>query len=85
MGKIEPPLSCSSGSPLFLIGKNGRGNWVVRDEKGLVGGLFVSRADAVKFALFEKGNRPRAAIMVPDGLELDWNRTVAQPSDRRHR
>jgi hypothetical protein len=35
------------------------------------GGLFVGRAEALKYAMFENGNRPNAVIMVPDVLELD--------------
>jgi hypothetical protein len=73
MVKGEPPSS-SSNSLLFLIGKNSRGNWVVQDQKGLRGGLFVDRAEALKFAMFENGNRPQAVIMVPDVLELDMSR-----------
>jgi len=38
---------------------------------GLFGGLFVNRAQAVKYALFENGRRPQAVVMVPGGLELD--------------
>ena len=32
---------------------------------------FVSRTEALKFALFENGNRPQAIIMMPGPLELD--------------
>jgi hypothetical protein len=71
MSKSESPPSSCPKSPLFLIGKNSRGHWVVQDQKGLCGGLFVSRAEALKFAMFENGNRPQAVIMVPETLELD--------------
>jgi hypothetical protein len=54
----------------FLIGKNSCGQWVVRDERGLCGGLFVNRNEALHFAMFENGNRPQAVVMVPEGLEL---------------
>jgi hypothetical protein len=75
MKHTEPPLpgSCSTTS-LFLIGKNSRGNWVVQDQQGVRGGLFVDRAKALKFAMFENGNRPQAVVMVPGVLELDTNR-----------
>jgi hypothetical protein len=70
-----------------MIGRNSRGNWVVRDQKGLCGGLFVDRAEAVKFAMFENGRRPQAVIMVPGILELDMSgkpdasdRADAQPA-----
>ncbi|HLN48545.1 MAG TPA: hypothetical protein VK251_03465 [Steroidobacteraceae bacterium] len=75
----EPePLSRTSSSrvPQFLIGKDSRGRWVVRDKRGLSGGLFVNRADAIKFAMFESGRCARAVIMVPGGLEFD----MARPS-----
>jgi hypothetical protein len=73
MAKCEPPSASCSNSPLFLIGKNSRGSWVVQDQKGLCGGLFVDRAEALKFAMFENGNRPQAVIMVPGILELDMS------------
>ena len=56
-----------------MIGRNGRGQWVVQDQRRLRGGLFVSRAEALKFAMFENGNRPGAAIMMPGTIELDFN------------
>ncbi|MBX9846614.1 MAG: hypothetical protein K2Z80_32875 [Xanthobacteraceae bacterium] len=69
----EPPCRSSRASPLYLIGKNSRGQWVVREQGGLCGGLFVSRAEAVKYAMYETGRRPQAVIMVPGILELNLN------------
>jgi len=65
----EPPLR----SPLLYIGKNRRGCWVVRDQSGLRGGLFVSRAEAFRFAMFENGRCLQAIVMVPGLLELDMS------------
>jgi hypothetical protein len=56
-----------------LIGKNSRGNWVVQDQQHRFGGLFINRTAALRFVLFENGNRPEAVIMVPDIVELDLN------------
>jgi hypothetical protein len=70
MSKAEPP---SPQSSLFRIGKDSHGHWVVQDQQGLRGGLFVDRAEAIKFAMFENGNRPQAVIMVPGILELHIN------------
>jgi hypothetical protein len=75
--KGEPPSTCRAKS--FRIGRNSRGNWVAQDQSGLCGGLFVDRAEALKFAMFENGNRPQAVIMVPGILELDLS---AQPRDQ---
>ena len=61
-------------NPCSEFGKNSRGNWVVQDQTGLCGGMFVNRAEAVKFAMFENGNWPQAVIMVPGILELDLSR-----------
>lgn len=74
MSKAEPPSPRSSHhSSLFRIGKDSHGHWVVQDQQGLRGGLFVDRSEALKFAMFENGNRPQAVIMVPGVLELDVN------------
>ena len=83
MNRQEPPSAKShSRSPLFFIGKNSRGNWVVQDQQHLSGGLFIDRAAALRFALFENGNQPQSVIMVPGVLELDLTsspRIMQQP------
>jgi hypothetical protein len=71
--KDEPPSSSSMKPSLFLVGKDSHGQWVVRDQGGRRGGLFVGRAEALKYAMFENGNRPEAVIMVPGVLELDMS------------
>jgi hypothetical protein len=63
-----PPRSISRSSCL-LVGKDHRGRWVVRDEMGTSGGLFIDRTAALRFAMLENGN-PQAVIMVPGTLEL---------------
>jgi hypothetical protein len=70
--KGEPPSTARAKS-LFRVGRNSRGNWVVQDQSGLCGGMFVNRTEAVKFAMFENGNRPQAVIMVPGILDLDMS------------
>ena len=70
--KGEPPSTARAKS-LFRVGRNSRGNWVVQDQSGLCGGMFVNRTEAVKFAMFENGNRPQAVIMVPGILYLDMS------------
>ena len=70
--KVEPPSTARAKS-LFRVGRNSRGNWVVQDQSSLCGGMFVNRTEAVKFAMFENGNRPQAVIMVPGILELDMS------------
>lgn len=75
MKQTEPPsLEQCSKTSIFRIGRNARGNWVVQDEQCTRGGLFIDRVEALKYAMFENGNRPQAVVMVPGVLELDMNR-----------
>jgi hypothetical protein len=67
---VEPP-SCRSASTIVFIGKNGRGQWVAQEQNGLYGGLFVSRAQAVKYALFENGRHPETIVELSREIELD--------------
>jgi hypothetical protein len=76
MRESEPP---SSSTPLFFIGRDSHGHWVVQDQKHLCGGLFVDRAKALKFALFENGHNPQAVVMVPGVFELDMNAKPGVP------
>lgn len=78
MGHKEPPSSLQN--LLFTIGRNSKRQWVVQDQRGLHGGLFVNRTEALKYALFENGNRPQAVVMVPGVLEL--NTTVKAPASQ---
>jgi hypothetical protein len=67
---VEPP-SCSSASAIVFIGRNRRGNWVAQEQNGLYGGLFVNRAQAVKYALFENGYHPETIVELSRKIELD--------------
>jgi hypothetical protein len=87
MRHVEPPSSPDSS--LFFIGKNSRGNWVVQDQAGSRGGLFVDRAEALRFAMFENGHRPQAVVMVPGVMDLDLGHSdsddqAVQTLPRRH-
>jgi hypothetical protein len=71
--KIVEPPSCSSASTIVFIGKNRRGNWVAQEQNGLYGGLFVNRAQAVKYALFENGHHPETIVELSREIELDMS------------
>ena len=64
----EPPSTVSKPQ-LFFIGRDSRNNWVVQEH--VCGGLFVDRAEALRFAMFENGRQPQAVVMVPGVFELD--------------
>jgi hypothetical protein len=53
---------------------------VARQQNGLYGGLFVNRAAAVRYALFENGHHPEAIVAVSREIELDMG---GKPLQRR--
>jgi hypothetical protein len=70
--KIDEPPSRTSNH--VIVGRNSRGNWVAQEQNGLFGGLFVSRAQALKYALFENGQHPETIILTTNIVELDMHR-----------
>nr|WP_247539316.1 hypothetical protein [Bradyrhizobium sp. 168] len=66
---FEPP-SRGSAPPIVFVGRNRRGNWVAREQRGSFGGLFVNRAQALKYALAENGRHPESIIEVTRDIEL---------------
>ncbi|WP_194459475.1 hypothetical protein [Bradyrhizobium sp. CCBAU 53421] len=82
MKLVEPP-SCSTASTIVFIGRNHRGQWVAQQQNGLYGGLFVNRAQAVKYALFENGHHPEMIVELSRELELDISgKTAPLPASR---
>jgi hypothetical protein len=69
---VDEPPSCTSN--LVIIGRNSRGNWVAQETNGLFGGLFVSCAQAMKYALFENGHHPETIVLTNNIVELDMHR-----------
>jgi hypothetical protein len=67
---VEPP-SPGAASAVIFIGRNRRGNWVVQHQDGLYGGLFVSRSEALRYALFENNHHPEAIVELRLEVELD--------------
>jgi hypothetical protein len=80
--QAEPPSWLRP--PLFMIGQDDRGNWVVQDLKGICGGLFVNREAALRYVRAENGHRPQAVVMVSGVLELDMTRMPVTNSRREH-
>jgi hypothetical protein len=73
---VDPPLR-GSLSALVFIGRDRRGNWIAQEQNGLFGGLFVSRAQAIKYALFENGRHPETIVELARGIELDMRKRPA--------
>ncbi len=75
MKSEEEPPSCLR-PPIFMLGQDSRGRWVVEDNNGARGGLFVDREQALRYIRFENGNRPHAFVSVTGIFELN----IASPS-----
>ncbi|ABD87700.1 hypothetical protein [Rhodopseudomonas palustris] len=71
---------------IVLIGRNSRGQWVVRENNGLFGGLFVDREAALRYATAGNGRRGGAMIWPVSELELAFAasppRQTAMPARR---
>ncbi|MEH2669398.1 hypothetical protein ABIF26_001678 [Bradyrhizobium elkanii] len=62
--------SRKSVARIIYVGRNRIGNWVACEERGVFGGLFVTRAQALKYALFENGGDSDSIIEVTREIEL---------------
>ena len=49
----------------FEIAEDERGHWVAKDKEGLIGGVFRSRKDALRFALFEVAGDSACVRVLP--------------------
>ena len=79
--KLVETLSRGALSAVVFIGRDRRGNWVAQEQSGLFGGLFVNRAQAIKYALFENGRHPETIIELAREIELDTRKgSFAEPS-----
>jgi hypothetical protein len=56
-----------------FIGQNHSGQWVAQEQNGLYGGLFVNRAQAIKYALSENGHHPETIVELSREIELDMS------------
>jgi hypothetical protein len=81
----QAPKQELTQAPWFRVGRDSHGNWVVQDPRGIRGGLFVDRDQALRFVRAENGNRPQEFVMVGGVLELDMSKASAttQPAQGR--
>jgi hypothetical protein len=73
----EPP-SCVTAL-LFLVGRNARGHWVVRELNGERGGFFVDCASALRYVRSESGDARCAAVMTRDVVDLFAGKIPSRP------
>jgi len=79
---VEPPSCSPAASAVVFIGRDCRGNWVVREQNGLFGGLFVNHAQALKYALSENGHHPETIVELSREIELDIPMQASEPTRR---
>jgi hypothetical protein len=65
------PSILSEAIPLFLIGRNRDGFWVARDLNGRVGGVFLRKQSALKFADENTPPVGCAKMLLSERFELD--------------
>ncbi|WP_371817860.1 hypothetical protein [Bradyrhizobium sp. CCBAU 53421] len=56
---------------VVFVGRNRDGHWVAREQRGVFGGLFINRAQALKYARSENGRHSECIIEVTCEIELD--------------
>jgi hypothetical protein len=80
---VEPPSCSVTASTIVFIGKDKSGHWVAQQQDGLYGGLFVNRAEAIKYALFENGHHPETIVELPRSVELDMSaKSASKPREQ---
>lgn len=56
---------------IFLVGQDARGRYCVRENHGLIGGAFVSRAEAIRFAQDESEAIDGSVVLItPAPVEI---------------
>ena len=76
----EPPSRLRI--PLFMVGQDSRGNWVVQDQSATRGGLFVDRLNALRYVRSENANRTQAYVAVSGVFELNMRRAINVTPDK---
>lgn len=65
------PIPLVENAPhCFVVGRDGEGHWIARDEDGHSGGVFADKASAIRFASMESGHRSGAVRIATARLSL---------------
>lgn len=71
MAHLASKSASRLNDPLFLLGQNGHGQWVIREMHGRMEGLFAARKEAIRFALYESGSSNPTVIPINGPLEME--------------
>jgi hypothetical protein len=64
------PPRTSNAHHRFVIGLDGEGHWIARDEQGHTGGVFADRLSAIRFATMESDHQADAIRFAPASARL---------------
>ncbi len=56
------PQSPADGDHILLVGQDRAGHWIVRETLGLLEGIFIDRAAAIRFAFAERRAFAKARV-----------------------
>jgi hypothetical protein len=70
--QYRSPTTLTAHQPRFTVGRDRRGNWIVQDREGMVGGLFANETAALHFAVEESNHNPGDICRAPEGAVLDF-------------
>jgi hypothetical protein len=71
MAQLASKSNSKLDEPIFLLGQNAHGQWVIRELHGRMEGLFAHRKEAIRFALYESGSRHPSVIPINGALEME--------------
>jgi hypothetical protein len=71
MARLESKVESKLNEPVFLLGQNGRGQWVIREMHGRMEGIFAERREAVRFAIDETGRENPTVIPINGQLDME--------------
>jgi hypothetical protein len=78
--QAEPPSR--ERPPVLMVGQDCHGNWVVQEQSGNCGGLFVSRDAALRYVRDENRDHQRSVVMTSGILELDVSQLQSLAMER---
>jgi hypothetical protein len=65
-----PVLRPANDMHRFVVGRDGEGHWIARDEQGLTGGVFADKTAAIRFAVMESNHQAGAVRFAPATAKL---------------
>lgn len=72
-------VSDSQDHTIFLVGQDEHGHHFVHENHGLIGGDFVTRDEALRFARSESRAAPGSIVVVAPEIP-DWHPSIARLS-----